>query len=74
MKRIFILALFFNMILYPASLKSGVYKAEYDYSKISENTYIREKIGPWEELTTNNIMQRYKCRDLKVFKVGKRTF
>ena len=74
MKRIFILALFFNMILYPASLKSGVYKAEYDYSKISENTYIREKIVPCEELTTNNIMQRYKCSDLKVFKDGKRIF
>ena len=44
MKRIFILALLFSTVLYPASLKSGIYKAEYDYSKVSENTYIREKI------------------------------
>ena len=43
MKRIFILALFFNMILYPASLKSGVYKAEYYYSKISENKKKKKK-------------------------------
>ena len=74
MKRIFILALFFNMILYPASLKSGIYKAEYDHSKVSGNAYIIEKIVPCEELTTNNIMQRYKCSDLKVFKDGKTVF
>ena len=74
MKRIVILALFFSMVLYPASLKSGLYKAEYDYSALPENTYITEKIVPCDELGKNTIMRRYKCGDLKIFKDGKTVF
>ncbi|MCP1223556.1 DKNYY domain-containing protein [Sebaldella sp. S0638] len=74
MKRIVILALFFSMVLYPASLKSGLYKAEYDYSALPENTYITEKIVPCEGIGKNAIMRRYKCGDLKIFKDGKTVF
>ena len=71
MKKIFILAVFFSIILYPAGLKSGIYNAEYDYSKAAESTYISEKIVSCENLTSNDIMQRYKCSDLKIFRDGK---
>ena len=74
MKKIFILALLFSVILYPKGLKNGIYKAEYDYSKVPENIFIIEKIVPCEELRNNDIMRRYKCSDLKIFKDGKTVF
>ena len=74
MKKIFILAVFLGIMLYPAGLKSGLYKAEYDYSGLSENTYLTEKIVPCEDISKNNIMRRYKCSNLKVFKDGKTVF
>ena len=74
MKKIFILAVFFSVMLYPAGLKKGIYKAEFDYSGLPENTYFAEKIVPCDELSQNSIMRRYKCGDLKVFKDGKTVF
>ena len=74
MKKIFFLMMFFNVMIYSAGLKSGLYKAEHDYSRFPENTYFIEKIVSCENLGENEIMRRYKCGDLKVFKDGKTVF